>query len=339
MKYTKYILLFIFFAAIAVNGKNLDNNNVGKILVRASADQPMLGLLIQGQEKNNSPEKGVIVASVVDDSPAKQAGIKKNDRISKVDGVKITDAGQLNEISEKWKENQEIKIVLLRDKKTLDFNLRTKILKDPTAIVVKVSGDHDGSDGDEDEENSVFVDVRSGDDEDSGHNIIKDVETVNAPHASWTSSGQKGGYLGVDVKTLHEQLKAYFKVKQGVLIESVIKDSPADKAGLKAGDVIVSIGQRDVADYEDLVRILNFYNPDEKIKLNFVRRGSKKSVEIQLAKKKASNAFFFNTDASGMRQDIKELQIKLPKLKGRLKNLHSRLKGLKWTEEMRYYLI
>lgn len=339
MKYTSYILLFIFFAAISVNGKNLNNKNVRKIQVRASADQPMLGLLIQNQEKNSTSEKGVVVVSVVDDSPAKQAGIKKNDRISKVDGLQIIDAGQLNEISEKWKENQEIKIVLQRGDKTLNFNLKTKVLKNPTAMVVKVSTDDEDLDRDEDDDNNVTVDVRSGDDDDSRYTVIKDVEKVKVPGVSWSSSNEKGGYLGVDGKTLQGQLKDYFKVKQGVLIENVVKDSPAEKAGLKAGDVIVKIERRDVADFEDLVRILNFYNPDEKIQLDFVRRGDKKSVKVQLAKKKYSNAYFFSNDKNGIHKDLNEMYLKLPKVHGRLKELRGRLKGLKWTEEVQFYLI
>ena len=47
--------------------------------------------------------------------------------------------------------------------------------------------------------------------------------------------------LGIEAESLGSQLAAYFGVKDGVLVRSVIKDSAAEKAGIKAGDVITKI--------------------------------------------------------------------------------------------------
>jgi S1-C subfamily serine protease len=48
--------------------------------------------------------------------------------------------------------------------------------------------------------------------------------------------------MGVEVEPLSGQLGEYFGVKEGVLVRSVTKGSEAERAGIKAGDVITSVG-------------------------------------------------------------------------------------------------
>lgn len=61
---------------------------------------------------------------------------------------------------------------------------------------------------------------------------------MDSPRAlmSWSS-----GQLGIEAESLDNQLAEFFGVKQGVLVRSVAKDSPAEKAGIKAGDVVVRV--------------------------------------------------------------------------------------------------
>ena len=58
---------------------------------------------------------------------------------------------------------------------------------------------------------------------------------------TWSSS-----MLGIEAEGLNEQLGEYFGVKEGVLVRSVAKGSPAEKAGIKAGDVLVKVDQTKV---------------------------------------------------------------------------------------------
>jgi serine protease Do len=64
---------------------------------------------------------------------------------------------------------------------------------------------------------------------------------------SWKSS-----VLGVDAESLDGQLAEYFGVKEGVLVRSVTKGSAADKAGIKAGDVITRVDDAKVATPADI---------------------------------------------------------------------------------------
>ena len=52
--------------------------------------------------------------------------------------------------------------------------------------------------------------------------------------------------LGVESESLGSQLAEYFGVKEGVLVRSVVRGSAAEKAGIKAGDVITKVGDRKV---------------------------------------------------------------------------------------------
>jgi S1-C subfamily serine protease len=52
--------------------------------------------------------------------------------------------------------------------------------------------------------------------------------------------------LGVDAEPLFGQLATYFGVREGVLVRSVIQGSPAERAGIKAGDVITQINRHPV---------------------------------------------------------------------------------------------
>jgi serine protease Do len=70
---------------------------------------------------------------------------------------------------------------------------------------------------------------------------------IPRPYMSWRSS-----MLGVEAESIEGQLAEYFGVKEGVLVRSVMKDSPAEKAGLKAGDVILKVDGETIATPREL---------------------------------------------------------------------------------------
>ena len=58
--------------------------------------------------------------------------------------------------------------------------------------------------------------------------------------------------LGVEAESLGKQLGEFFGVKEGVLVRAVVKGSPAEAAGIKAGDVITRVDQTPVTAAGDL---------------------------------------------------------------------------------------
>jgi len=69
----------------------------------------------------------------------------------------------------------------------------------------------------------------------------------------------------------------------GAQIGSVKADSPASKAGLKAGDVITAIDGRPVENADDLTAKMNTYKPGEKVTVTVTRNGSTQKAVVTLA--------------------------------------------------------
>lgn len=100
------------------------------------------------------------------------------------------------------------------------------------------------------------------------------------------------GYLGVRFQPLTADLAKSFGLEseKGALIASVEKDTPAEKAGLKAGDVIVEYDGKPINDGNELPRYVAATPVDKKVALVVVREGSRVSVTLTVGKLKDSDA-------------------------------------------------
>jgi S1-C subfamily serine protease len=90
--------------------------------------------------------------------------------------------------------------------------------------------------------------------------------------------------LGARLTGLNDDLAEYFKVEEGALVLDVEDDGPADRAGLKAGDVIVRVEDEEVAEPEDVSRALSDLDDGENAELTVVRKGVKQTLDIELEK-------------------------------------------------------
>ena len=87
-------------------------------------------------------------------------------------------------------------------------------------------------------------------------------------------------FLGIQMQPLEGGLSKQFGVEQGVLVSEAIAGDPAEKAGIKAGDVITHIGDKPVRTPHDLLFAVLAFNPGDKIPVRFVRKGETKTVEV-----------------------------------------------------------
>ncbi|HEX7251371.1 MAG TPA: Do family serine endopeptidase [Thermoanaerobaculia bacterium] len=92
------------------------------------------------------------------------------------------------------------------------------------------------------------------------------------------------GWLGVQVQAMDEDLAKSFGLKDehGALVSDVTSDSPAAKAGLKAGDVIVSADGKSIADGDALTHIVSSKAPGATMEIGVIRDGSQKSFNVHL---------------------------------------------------------
>jgi S1-C subfamily serine protease len=74
----------------------------------------------------------------------------------------------------------------------------------------------------------------------------------------------RNSILGIDGESLTAQLAEFFGVKEGVLVRSVVKNSAAEKAGIKAGDVIVKVDDATVTSAREISSVLRSLRSSKK---------------------------------------------------------------------------
>ncbi|MCF7686940.1 MAG: DegQ family serine endoprotease [Cephaloticoccus sp.] len=97
-----------------------------------------------------------------------------------------------------------------------------------------------------------------------------------------TSGKITRGFMGVNTQALESDLATQFGVNQGALVTDVTPDSPADKAGLKSGDIITKVDGKDVLDPRRLQLAVVRLAPGTEVKVEYVRDGKTETVTFKL---------------------------------------------------------
>ncbi|MFZ1684979.1 MAG: PDZ domain-containing protein [Candidatus Zixiibacteriota bacterium] len=280
---------------------------------------------------NLKSERGVVINEVVEDSPADKAGLKEEDVIIGANGSKIETSDDLTDMVDDAKPGDKITLDVIRDGKEMqlaitlgdrsDSNERTFSWTSPTAPLAAMAP-----------RNFAF--------NFNGHD--------------------NGSFIGVSMTDLTEQLGDYFGVKNGngVLVSDVDRDSPAEKAGIKAGDVIVAIDGEKVADSRDVRDLVQDRKVGTTASIDVLRDHKPMTLKVQVEKRKSGNFFGYSygsgknsvvsiprmrglnfgsddgdeLDNTELRQQMEELRAKLADMKVELKNdkdLQEQLRELK----------
>ncbi len=93
------------------------------------------------------------------------------------------------------------------------------------------------------------------------------------------------GFLGVAPQDLTEDLVSQFGTEKGALISEVTEGSPAEKAGLKAGDVIVKIQGTAVRDSRQLLLTVGQFTPGTTVAVEYLRDGKTRTAQVKLARR------------------------------------------------------
>ncbi len=111
------------------------------------------------------------------------------------------------------------------------------------------------------------------------------------------------GWLGVGIQELTPELAKHFGVKKGVLISQVFDGSPAEKAGIKRGDVVVEFGGERIDDFRALQAKVAETEVGKKVKVKVVRGGSEKTLRVKTAERdieKAAGGKEYSRKESGL---------------------------------------
>lgn len=90
------------------------------------------------------------------------------------------------------------------------------------------------------------------------------------------------GYSGIEAAEMDENSEKLNKVNEGALVKMLYEGSPAGKAGLEKGDVIVKIQDRPISGKSTFDEHMSYYRPGDKIKIAYLRNGNPKETVLQL---------------------------------------------------------
>ena len=94
------------------------------------------------------------------------------------------------------------------------------------------------------------------------------------------------GWLGVQIQPVTDEIAESIGLKggKGALVTDAQADGPAREAGIKAGDVITAVNERNVASPRELARVIGAYAPSTKVEVTLWRGGAEQKVSVELGK-------------------------------------------------------
>jgi len=122
----------------------------------------------------------------------------------------------------------------------------------------------------------------------TGLNFAVSIDSVQKVLPELVSEGEvTRAWLGVWFQSVTPEMGDKFGLENenGVLLSEVIKDSPADQAGLKAGDIIVALNGNEIAGSSDFQQEIMYRDVGEKIDLTLIREGNQETITVTLGKR------------------------------------------------------
>jgi serine protease Do len=180
---------------------------------------------------NLKEERGVEVSSLAEDGPAAKAGIKQGDVVQEFNGQPVEGTAQFQRMVRETPVGRQVRIKVWRSGAAQTLTATVGENKQTTDI-----GSGDGA--------WVFSMPK-----------IQPMPNIEIPRFQMTLQNPMLGIVGESLER-EDQLAEFFGVQEGVLVRSVKKGSAAEKAGLKAGDVITKVDDSKVASSAEITRVL-----------------------------------------------------------------------------------
>ncbi|MGM0452889.1 MAG: DegQ family serine endoprotease [Thermodesulfobacteriota bacterium] len=117
------------------------------------------------------------------------------------------------------------------------------------------------------------------------------------------------GWLGVGIQELNADLQDYYDVEDGVLITQVFPGDPADKAGIKPKDIIVTVNGKAVRSPRELSQRIAEIQPGNEARLEIVREGETRTVTVTIAKRKEDKTADVQRRPDAQPQDALGLEV------------------------------
>jgi len=206
-----------------------------------------------------SSERGALIGKVLPDSPASKAGLKENDVVTEINGQRVEGTAQFRRLIREIPGGRNVQLSVWRDGKQQNI----------TATLGKSEERH----------NTMMNAMPQG-------FAFRVPEIPEIRNFDWNGGMLLAGKprLGIDAEDLTGQLGAYFGVPEGegILIRNVNADSPAEKAGVKAGDVITTFNSERIRTAGELREKLAGIESGKSVTLGLLRNKSEIKLTVEL---------------------------------------------------------
>ncbi len=278
----------------------VDSKNESPDTDRRDQGDAWLGVMVETLDKELAEREdiqytgGAYVQDVVAGSPAASANIKVGDVIVAINGATVETASELIDAVSREHPKSVADLTIKRNSHTIQIS---------ATLGERQSDDDDygfepgGEDDDSHAPDAAQWKMRRG---------AKQVP--GAPNIfEFRKEEMMDSYIGVTLQSVTDQLGDYFGLagKNGALVSEVLDDSPAQKAGLKAGDVIVSIDGNDVASVSDIQEAIDSKDKGEIVKVGVIRNKTQRTLSVEVAERESEfgmmpHRWDFGPDGNGI---------------------------------------
>jgi serine protease Do len=238
--------------------------------------------------------RGLVITRVAEDSPAARAGLKVGDVILRFDGEQVTTYRKLQRLISEAAPEQNVRLGISRSGSEQEVSLALGHRQNSFEALSRVYGAQANAQ--------------------QAQRALEGLRNQGTIGFGW------GRRIGINTTQLTKQLADYFGVSggRGLLITSVVENSPAARAGLKAGDVITDVDGEKVESAGDLSRALSRKN-EGAVNLKVVRDRGSLSLSVT-PEKREPGAFsispeLFEIDTGSFEIALPTIDIRLPQIK------------------------
>ena len=210
--------------------------------------------------------RGVGVTEIVKDSPAERAGLRKDDVIVRFEGDSVTSVRKLSRLVSEVAPEHSVRLTIVRGGSEQELSVTLTRRKNSENVFGTIMPP------------GIFNTPRGGMKIDPKIQIDPDFE-------GFTFAFGGNRRIGISTQPLTKQLADYFGVNEGaLLITSVTENSPAAKAGLKAGDILTAVDGEKVESSGDVARAINKKEEGD-VTLTVVRDRNTRTINVTPEKK------------------------------------------------------
>jgi membrane-associated protease RseP (regulator of RpoE activity) len=264
-----------------------------------------LGVQTQEVNKENfakfglSSVRGVAIEKVIENSPAASAGLLANDVIVRFEGEEVSSTRKLTRLISEVAPDHQARLTIVRNGS--EQEITATLAKRP--IPKFDNGNF-----------TVTTPMPMGKLEMPNMPSLPRVFSMPEGETqtfAWRTG--EGRQIGVGVYPLTRQLSENYGVESGLMINTIRENSPAAKAGLKAGDIIVEVEGKAVKGDFDLIRAINGKKEGD-IQLTILRDRKRQTISVTPEVSKDGGFFFHMDDEDGLTPRPGVMQLASPGL-------------------------